>query len=149
MKSKNEKLNSLSIVRGSELELETMKDGLKSLDPTTQFMVDGVLYTPVSLEKRIDAELAPFKAVRNAKIMVVEAIAERRERTKGTKQFIADARFALQGAFGSDNAALAKFGIKQKKDRQPETLEEKLARFSKAKATRAEKKEEAPPAPSP
>lgn len=137
--SSNDNVNKISILRGPELELELLMDGTATLDATTQIVVDGVTYSPESFARRIQAELGPHKAVRNAKVLLAEAFAERKARTKVTKQFISDARSALQGALGSDNPKLAKFGLKNRKERSPETLEEKVSRFEKAKVTRAEK----------
>lgn len=142
--SVNDNVNKQSVSRGLELELELLIAGALTLPPTTQLVVDGVSYTPATFVDRARTELAPFKAVRAAELVTKQARADRRTRTPGTKVFVADARAAVQGAIGSANPDLEKFGMKPRKQRQPETLEQKVARVEKAKATREKRGQREP-----
>src|SRR4051812_1355686 len=124
--SNKDVVNRKSISHGLELELELLETGADTLPPSTQIIVDGVTYTPETFAQRVRAELAPFKAVRNAKLLLAQAFAERRETKKASRSFASNARAALVGALGGGNPDLERFGVKPRKERTPETLDHKV-----------------------
>jgi hypothetical protein len=131
-------VNQKSVSRGRELQLEMLLEGLATY-PAEVINVGGVAYTKETFAERVRQELEGFKAVREARLALAKALDERKERDKETSRFVANTRHAVQGALGDQNPELEKWGFKVRKERAPETVEEKLARVAKAKKTRAER----------
>jgi len=132
----NPGVNKLSLVRGYELQLDTLITGLGTLSQTSSFNVSGTMETRDTLIQAFTQDLVPYQNVRSGRIEVQQSLAERNENQPASKKRFAAVRAAIIGALGVDNPDLAKFGFKPKKKAAKPTVDELVERVSRNQSTR-------------
>src|SRR5437879_2093458 len=101
-----------SVLRGVELRLATMIDGLsKSLPPgVTELKAGPVTYKVPDLVKKFHEIEKPWKDARAAKAALTTATQSRDNRA--AQDLLADVKAALVVVFGRGSQELLKFGVK-------------------------------------
>jgi hypothetical protein len=104
--------------------------------PINTITVDQVSYTNAELQKKIEAVLAPYQAVVDAKQQYDNAVQTRSAVEPDARAFTGDLYAALGVVLGADNANLSDYGGKPRKARAKLTSEQKALAAEKARATR-------------
>jgi hypothetical protein len=128
-----------AVVRGEELRLDTLIQGLETSLPSavTSLIVDGVSYTIPALVKKAQSIADPYKQAREAHAALRQLALTRDADHKAAATFLADMKPVLEGLLGRTSVDLAKFGFKPQSPRKQLTPEQKVVRAQKAAATRA------------
>jgi hypothetical protein len=126
-----------SLVKGIELQLETLKSGLVSSVPTgTEFMMGKVSHPVAELVHEVDDLLAPFKDVREERKVLEEKLQAKAVAKVAAKKFIQAIRPAIVAYFGPESPELVSVGFSPRKKPAQPTAEQKLLRKVKAQKTR-------------
>lgn len=111
--SKSMGINNESVVRGTELRLDTVIAGLASALPasTTSLMIGRSSMAVADVVKLATALEKPWKDVRAAHAVIRGAMAHRLQDQDAARTFLAELQAALIGVFGRDSQELVKFGF--------------------------------------
>src|SRR5580704_14129454 len=129
-------VNKQSVVRGIELQYDTLLVGLQTLSPTQQLSIESVSYTPATLSTLITQMDSVHKTVRSLRVQLQTAIGTRRTQKPRDRQLIAAVRATIVGLLGDESPDLVNFGFKPRRTRTPATVEEKALAVARAKDTR-------------
>lgn len=99
-------------------------------------VIEGVSYDKGTLEQKLQAVNAPYVQVDDLRTRLATALKARTAAEPATREFLEKLVVGLVYLFGTDPNLLAKFGIQPPKERRKLTVEEKLARAAKSRATR-------------
>jgi hypothetical protein len=125
------------MIYGDEMILDTFLNALGTItSPTAQFLVDGVLYTPTDLAKKIQDERQPYKDVRNLDGNLKGARDVLKAKKKDIHAFVNALHVGAKAYVGSNVSEIAKFGFKPDKKPEPLSAEKQKERVDKARMTR-------------
>jgi hypothetical protein len=114
----------------------------KHFEPKKAYVVAGTRYTGRQLVDVLEQHLRALAAVRAARAVLAEAVAEERRRGGPAAALARSLKRWVEGHFGADPALHADFGLALPKKRGPKTVEAKLRGVQKraAKAAKAAKR---------
>ena len=138
MSNANQGLNPRSVVKGVELQGDTLLLGLETKLPSTvtTLLMRGVSTPVADVVKEGQDLMQPYKNKRDANTVSHQFSLDKPQIEKDLRKFIADVKAALVAVTGGDNAMLTSFGFKPKKPAKSLTAEQQLLRSEKAKQTR-------------
>ena len=119
--------------------LQALEAGLANnpLPGMTQIAAGGTVSSVADLIIEIQSYANLYKAAEDAATTYEKAIQAREAAAPAALDRLQQIRAALKGAIGKRNPDLLAFGITPDQEPAPLTVEQKLARAAKAKATRA------------
>lgn len=120
-------------------QLQALEAGLTDnpLPGMTQIAAGGMVSTVAELIVEVQGYAALYKAAEDAAAAYDKALQAREVAAPAALDRLQQIRAALKGAIGKRNPDLLAFGITPDQEPAPLTVEQKLARAAKAKATRA------------
>jgi hypothetical protein len=124
-------------VKGAELRLDMLAEGLRSVPGRTSFMIDGETHTAADLLKQVDARRAVYKAVRDLRNQLRAKTSEKRDQRLDDGAFLTQAQAGFRASLGSTNPDLTKFGFAAVRAPRQLTAEENARKAEQARATRA------------
>jgi hypothetical protein len=118
------------------LELQKLLDGVQKNLSTASLVLDGVAYDGAQLEALVEQALASAIAIREAHTGLTDAILadETLQVVIGPK--VRGLRDVVRVMYASQITTLAEFGLEPRKTRAPMTVEAKLLRAERVRATR-------------
>ncbi len=126
------------IIHGDELILDTFFGALGSVTPATaKLLVDGTLYSPTDLAKKIDEERQPYKAVRGLNNDLKTAREDLKVKKKDIRRFVNALHIGAKAYLGDANPEIEKYGFQPDKKAPPLSAEKLKDKVQKARLTRA------------
>ncbi len=117
--------------------LTSLIKGLKTRPATEQYMVDGKTVTAADWISLLQGDLAILVSVVDAEQLYRTTLKTRDEALPGIEKRSQTVRQVLKASFGRQNPMLTDFGIDPDKKPRALSVEEKVERVGKNKATRA------------
>jgi hypothetical protein len=125
------------VIRGDEAILDACFLQLsKDVPASAVFVCDGVTYQQPDLVKEIEAQRAPYKAVRSSKTASKTAREDLKAKKASIHQFVKGLQTGIKGYLGENNPQIVDYGFKENKRSQPLSSEKLLERTKKARRTR-------------
>ncbi len=131
-------INPAAQVYGWELRLDMAARGVKNAFPptATDITLHGVPYTQPALLARAQEEVAPWKAVREAKAVIRAFAQQKKALIERARKFLGELQVGIAAHAGLENEILTEYGFKPKKRKKPLPVEKNAIRVAKAKLTR-------------
>jgi hypothetical protein len=131
-------INPAAKVYGWELRLDMAARGVKNAFPptATDITLHGVPYTQPALLARAQEEVAPWKAVREAKAVIRAFAQQKKALIERARKFLGELQVGITAHVGLENEILTEYGFKPKKRKKPLPVEKNAIRVAKAKLTR-------------
>ena len=127
-------------VKGVELNLDMLLNGLASLFTTTNtIVVGGVAYTQKDFVKKVTDVVTPYKTRRDARTAFAQAQLSIAADEVATQKFVRAAKLAAVAVLGEDNPELAKLGFAPRRKATPQTSADKALKAERGRQTRQDR----------